>query len=247
MARFVLVHGAFSGAWCWEPVVAGLERSGHVVTAIDLPGSGADTSPPEAATLDAYAERICDALRAQPGPAILVGHSMGGVAITQAAARCRERIALLVFVTAFMPQDGQSLLDLTRLPEGSADEIQANITIDGDPPIATMSDAALRGATMGHCTDEQIAWAIARRRPQPVIPFATPVSIPAGALDGLDRAYVVCSDDHAIPPALQRRMISENPCVDVVELATDHSPQLSATTELVAALERFAALAPAAG
>jgi pimeloyl-ACP methyl ester carboxylesterase len=166
---------------------------------------------------------------------------MGGIAITQAAARCRDAIALLVFVTAFMPSDGQSLLDLTHLPEGEGDQVQANITVEGEPPVAHMNDAALGEALMLRCTPEQIAWSISHRRPQPVAPMATPVEIPAGALDGLDRAYVVCLADRAIQPPLQRRMIREHPCVAVVEIDTDHSPQLSATDEIVAALDGFAA------
>src|SRR5579862_9311559 len=224
MARFVLVHGAFGGAWSWGPVVGELERAGHSVAAIDLPGSGADTAPVADATLDNYAARICEALAAAPEPAILVGHSMGGIAITQAAARCRDRVALLVFVAAFMPRDGQSLLDLTKLPEGAGDQVQANITIDGEPPVATLSEEGNR-RIYSHCTPEQIEWVLARRRPQPVAPFATPVSIPAGALDALPRAYVFTAQDVAISPALQRRMIRESPCVEVVEIDTDHSPQ----------------------
>jgi pimeloyl-ACP methyl ester carboxylesterase len=114
-----------------------------------------------------------------------VGHGMGGVAITHAAGRCREHVAMLVFVSAFMPSDGQSLLDLTRLPEGADDQVQANITIDGEPPVATLANDALRDALMARCGDEQIEWMIARSRPQAVAPFARPVSIAAGALDGL--------------------------------------------------------------
>lgn len=244
MARFVLVHGAFGGAWFWEPVIGELEAAGHTVEAIDMPGSGADIAPVSEATLEHYAERICETLR-RGERAILVGHSMGGVAITQAAARCRDAISLLVFVAAFMPADGQSLIDLTRLPEAADDGVQANITIGGDPPAATLSDEAWRTVILPNCTDEQVAWALARGRPQPLAPFTTPVSIPDGALDGVWRTYVYCSEDRAIPPALQRRMIRENPCVDVVEIATDHSPQFSATKELAAALERFVAFAGA--
>ncbi len=81
---------------------------------------------------------------------------------------------------------------------------------------------------------------IARQRPQPIAPFITPVSIAARALDGLNRYYVICTRDRAIPPPLQRRMIEENVCADVVELDTDHTPQLSMTNELAATLHRFA-------
>ena len=92
----------------------------------------------------------------------------------------------------------------------------------------------------GSCTEDVAAWAIARQRPQPLAPFATPVSIPPGALDGISRYYVLCTRDRAIPPALQRRMIAENACVDVVALDTDHTPHLSMTDELAKALHRFA-------
>jgi len=243
MARFVLVHGAFGGAWSWGEFVGELERAGHSVTAIDLPGSGEDQTPIEGVTLDACAARVCDTLAAEPAPAILVGHSMGGVVITQAAARCPERISLLVFVAAFMPRDGQSLLDLTGLPEGAGDQVQANIVVAGDPPVATMPDPAARAALMAHCSPEQIARANERSRPQAVAPFATPVSIPPGALDGVRRVYIHTSEDRAIPPALQLRMVRENPCVEVVEIATDHSPFLSAPQETLAAFARFAELA----
>ena len=75
MARFVLVHGAFCGAWIWEPIVPELRRAGHRVSAIDLPGSGADRSPVADATLDGYAARICQELRADSEPGLLAGRS----------------------------------------------------------------------------------------------------------------------------------------------------------------------------
>ena len=119
MARFVLVHGAFGGAWCWEPVTAPLEALGHTVEALDLPGGGDDQTPVADVTLESCAERVCAVLGARSEPAVLVGYSMGGAIITQAAANCPERVASMIFVCAFMPADGQSLLDLTHLPEGS--------------------------------------------------------------------------------------------------------------------------------
>jgi alpha-beta hydrolase superfamily lysophospholipase len=62
MARFLLVHGAGGGAWCWERVTPGLRAAGHDVQAIDLPGAGADQTPVSEVTLDRYADAICEAL-----------------------------------------------------------------------------------------------------------------------------------------------------------------------------------------
>ena len=240
MARFVLVHGAFCGAWIWEPVTEYLTTAEHSAEAFDLPGLGNDHTSVNECTLDSCVARLCERLVAGSGPAIVVGHSMGGVIVTQAAARSRERVAALVYVTAFVPKDGQSLLDLTRLPEGADDQVQANIVIEGDPAVAVMPDRASPQALYGCCDENVAAWAIAKHRPQPVAPFATAVSLRGGALDGINRYYVVCTRDRAVPLALQRRMISENSCSDVVELETDHSPQLSKPKELAKALVSFA-------
>jgi len=98
--------------------------------------------------------------------------------------------------------------------------------------LAVMPAAALRHVLYGSCTEDVAAWAIARQCPQPVSPLSVAVSIPPGALNGINRYYVLCTRDRAIPPPLQRRMVAENMCADAIELDTDHTPQLSMTNEL---------------
>ncbi len=240
MARFVLVHGAFGGAWCWDDVRPLLEAAGHMVETLDLPGSGDDQTPVAGATLESYADRVCEVLGSRAEQAVLVGHSMGGVVITQTAGQCPDTIASLVFVCAFMPANGQSLLDLARQPEGADDQIQANIVIEGDPPVARLSDQAVAAAIYNCCTPEQTALGVAHNRPQPVAPFATPVAVDDDALAKIPRSYIITTQDQSIPLALQRRMISEHPCRRVIEIETDHAPYLSATDDLVAALLDFA-------
>ena len=109
-----------------------------------------------------------------------------------------------------------------------------------------MPAEASRPALYDCCAEDVAAWAIAQQRPQPVAPFVTPVSIPQGAIDGINRYYVICTRDRAMAPALQRRMIAENPCAEVVELCTDHTPQLSMTEDLAKILHRFAVHSSAA-
>jgi pimeloyl-ACP methyl ester carboxylesterase len=238
VARFVLVHGAFTGAWIWSPLAKRLRAAGHTVEVFDLPGLGDDVTPPADVSLDSCAGRLAEVLATSVEPAIVAGNSMGGVIATQAAARYPQRVAALVYVTAFVPRDGQSLLDLTHLPEGADDQVQANIVIE--PPVATMPAAASLSALYGSCAEADAAWAVSKQRPQPLGPFAAPVSIPAGALDGISRYYVHCTKDRAIPIALQRRMVAENAITNVVELDTDHTPHLSMTAALCDALQQFA-------
>jgi pimeloyl-ACP methyl ester carboxylesterase len=241
MSRFLLIHGAFGGAWAWEQVIPGLEALGHQAAAIDLPGAGSDPTPLAEVTLDRYAQKICDQLADGP-PAVLVGNSMGGMAITQAAARCPERVAALIYVAAFVPDDGQCLRDLTAFPEAAGDQVQANMVVDGEPPIARMPVEAAPQALYNCTPPERAAWAASRLGPQAVAAFVQPVALSdaASRFAELPRAYVTCLQDRAIPPPMQRRMYTAAGCAPVVELDTDHSPWLSRTQELVAALDGIA-------
>jgi pimeloyl-ACP methyl ester carboxylesterase len=238
MARFLLVHGAMGGAWVWERVIPGLEAAGHTAEAIDLPGQGADETPLAQITLYRYADAVCDAL-AGGGPAVLAGHSMGGMVITQAAARRPDLVARLVYVSAFCPQPGQSLIEITQQPEAAGDAVQANIVVEGDPPVATMSPEGAVEAVYHCATAGQIEWAMQRRASQPVIPFTQPFELPeenAEAFLALPRAYISCLQDRAIRPPIQKVMYSAAGCDPVIEIDTDHSPWLTATEELVDAL-----------
>jgi pimeloyl-ACP methyl ester carboxylesterase len=243
VARILLVHGAFSNASVWDRVLPGLQAAGHRTEAIDLPGSGSDRTPVAEVTLAAYVERICGALEEGP-PAVVVGHSMGGMAISQAAADRPERFTALIYVAAFLPADGQSLMDLTALPEAADDQVQANLVVAGGPPVATLPAEAARLALYGSCDREQLAWGVARLGPQAVAPFLAPLIVEdrnRDAFSALARAYVLCKRDRAIPPELQTLMLSRAGCDRVVELDTDHCPWISRAEELVAVLDRLAA------
>ena len=78
--------------------------AGHIVEAPDLPGSGDDNTPLSAVTLDACAARVCYAPQRSTEPSVRVSNSMGGVIAMQAAARCPDQVAALVYAAAFAPQ-----------------------------------------------------------------------------------------------------------------------------------------------
>ena len=96
----------------------------------------------------------------------------------------------------------------------------------------------IRGAILDSL--RQLDWALARTRPQPLAPFLEPVAL-AAPIDPSKRTYIYCTQDHAIPPALQRRMVKESPCAATHELDTDHSPFLSRPAPLARLLRQIAA------
>ena len=111
MSTFILVHGAWHGGWCWRHIAPLLRARGHEVHAPDLPGHGDDPAPASAQTLDSYAaadRRPC--LDSCSGEVVLVGHSLGGLVISAVAEAQPERLRRLVYVTAFLPRDGDSLV-----------------------------------------------------------------------------------------------------------------------------------------
>jgi pimeloyl-ACP methyl ester carboxylesterase len=236
MARVVLIHGSSSGAWVWEPLVGDLRASGHIAEAIDLPGAGEDKTPPGDVSLDAYVQRICETLAAGPR-AVLVGASMGGIAITQASARAPEHVAALVYIAAFAPAHGESLQDLVSLPEAATDGVQANMVVEGN--VGMVPAEAAREVVYNECSPEVVAWAVARRRPQPLRPFGDKVDL--DGIKPLPKAYVLCTHDRAIPPPLQRLMAARAGCDPVIELDADHSPWLSRRDELMLQLQPFLA------
>ncbi len=233
MTRFLLVHGAFMGAWCWEPVVSALRAAGHHVQAPDLPGSGSDGGNVAEAGLAGYIDRIGALLRTET-PAVLVGHSLGGVTISAVAARFPAAVAQLVYLAAFLPGDGQSAGDLTTLPEGRDEGLRPRMLVAGQPPIATLPAADARALLFNDCAPDVAEAAIARLGPHPTWIATTPIGTRP---DSFPRcAYIVCTEDLAIPPALQRRMARDGSCSPIVEIVTDHSPFVSNPAVLVQAL-----------
>lgn len=241
MAIFLLVHGAWHGGWCWRKVSPLAERKGHVALAPDLPGHGDDKTPTAAVTLQGYADRICEVAARQPEPVILVGHSMGGMAITQAAENCTERIRALVYMCAFLPRNGESLT--TWASQDSASMVNPGTLNIGADGVSTFKPEFAREAFYSHCSDEDFAFAQSRLVAQSPAPLGTPVATTAERWGRVPRYYIECARDRAITLKLQRAMQEASPCQRAFSLDTDHSPFSSAPEQLSEILDQIAKLA----
>jgi pimeloyl-ACP methyl ester carboxylesterase len=222
----VLVHGAWHGAWCWEPVVKGLASEGIAALAIDLPGHGADTG--SLGDLHADAARVREVLDQQTGrDVVLVGHSYGGAVITEAGDH--PAVGHLVFLCAMALTASESCASVAV-----GDPVAASISHDGRPDLGqavipddngmiTLDPTLAAACLYNECDPETAAWAVARLGPHPLVTLQqTPLSV---AWQSKSSTYAVCTNDLAIHPGLQRIMAARS--ARTVEWESDHSPFLS--------------------
>lgn len=239
MSTFVLVHGSWHGAWCWEKIIPLLKARGHRAVAPDLPAHGADRTPIAAITLQSYVDRVGEVLDASTEPVVLVGHSMGGVVISQVAEVRPQKVAGLVYVAGFLLQNGQSLFDV-----GGTDQralILPNLQPAADQSHATLRDSAITDIFYHDCTAADATAAKARFVPEPMLPVVTPIHVTTENFGRVPRAYIVCEQDHSITPECQRRMLAATPCEPVVSLDSSHSPFFSMPERLADVLVACAA------
>ncbi len=162
---------------------------------------------------------------------------MGGIVISEAAERMPEKIKALVYLTAYLLNSGQSLLEVaTSDPETAANG--QYLLVDG--LTCTIKPGMIRELIYGSCTDEDAAWAEAQLVPQPLVGFTTPAQVTARRFGKIKRFYIQCLQDRTVSPALQQKMSTTTHCEAIFSLNTDHSPFLSAPDELAAALLQIA-------
>ncbi len=220
----LLVHGSAHGAWCWRDLLPELESRGLKARALDLPSHGESLTDYTEVTLERYRDAILADIAKHGGPVVLVGHSAGGYPITAVAETAPEKIAGLVYLCAYVPQDGMSLADIRR----SAAEHPVLALIERTDDGRAFRFKATEGAeALYHdCPDEVAEFAKAHLGPQAIAPQVTPLHITAASTD-LPRHYVICDNDRVIPPEEQRKMVQGWPEAHVHHLPSGHSPFFS--------------------
>ncbi len=234
MATFVLVHGTGHGGWCWQKLAPMLRTVGHEVYTPTLAGlsdrshlldCGVDlmTHITDVVNLLSY-EDISDV--------ILVGHSYAGMVITGVAATASERLGLLVYLDAYLPDDGQSELDLW--PE----DMRAVIMADAEagrglrPPPST---------TFLGITDPEMAdWVNARLTPQPLATYTQPVPSGNAKSAAVPRVFIHCTGGPTKSLFGTFAAKARARGWDVREMATGHDVMLTAPREVADLLLQIA-------
>ena len=221
-SNIVLIHGGFVDGSGWEGVYRALKRRGHRVSIVQ--------NPTVSLAGDVAATKLV--LDAQDGPVVLVGHSYGGVVVTEAGND--PRVAALVYIAAFAPDAGESVSSLIKDPPPGAPVPPILPPRDGflflDPAKFHDSFAAdLDADKAAFMADSQVPWGIDA--------LAGAVGRPAWS--GKSSWYLVATDDRMIPPEAQRSM-ARRAGATVAEEAGSHAIYASRPERVAAVIEQAA-------
>lgn len=196
---FVLVHGAWHGGWCWNRVVPLLRTAGHDVFAPTLTGLGERVHllAPEI-NLTTHIDDIVALLEYEDlNGVVLVGHSYGGMVISGVAERAAERIAQLVYLDAFLPENGKAMLDYSP-----AEVLNEMVNTKGD---GWRLPSFLFAKDFGVTNIEDVDWVNSRLGDQPYKTFTQPLDLASGSSDYIQRAYVLTTQDTFITHSVRAR------------------------------------------
>ncbi len=221
---FLLVPGAYHGAWCWRLVGEEIERRGVAWASLDLPSATTGAHPETFLRDDA--REVVDAARPL-GPVVLVGHSYAGAVIAEAAPELADLVGL-VYVAALVPEPGESAYECVRRVPARTLLDEATRHADG---ILSLDPAIARDALYGDCDEAVAEWALANLSTQTLASFRSPRTAPRVEVPS---TYVVCTLDAAIDPLLQELLAAR--ADEVIVLESAHCPMLSRPASLVDAL-----------
>lgn len=237
----VLVHGAWQGAYVWDQTEADLKAAGYRVTVVKLPGHGDDNTPVFQVSLQGYVDAVKTAINSYDEPVILIGHSLGGAVITQAASQLPQKISKLVYVAGFIPQNGKSVLEYSNMDTTSL--LGPAIRLSEDQTVADIDDPAANLANI-FCQDGtavQKQYLVDHYRGEPTIPLATPLNYETSAYNAAGvKYYIHTTEDKTITYGFQQQMADTAGITNTYTINSGHSPFISRSSELTALLKQIA-------
>jgi pimeloyl-ACP methyl ester carboxylesterase len=235
VTTFVLVHGGCHGAWCWESVIEPLTVAGHRVLTVELPGRGETADRVATVTLEDWVAAVNTAIDSAADPPVLVGHSFGGLTVSELAERRGSDIAAVVYVAAIVPVDGSSGF-ATLMEAGATSALldEGAIVLSEDGSTGEVPASQALKAFYGRTEPATAQAAIARMCPEALGPLLTPVSL-GTSFTQVPKTYIGTTADRAVPVAFQREL-ADRCGARFVSVDSDHFPFYSAVDAFVETL-----------
>jgi pimeloyl-ACP methyl ester carboxylesterase len=237
-SHILLVHGACHTGECWELLEPQLARRGFEVHTLTLSGHRGNPKAPLLVSIKTYGGDVLARADQIGEPCILLGHSMGGFVISEAAERRPDLFSSLIYLTAFVPRFGGRSVITRMAPTTDALNRAGRPRLDGS--VAIPAEAA-KGVFYNRCAPELQAWAGERLCPQPIRAALSAVRATPAGLGSVRKHYIECTDDNALPIASQRAMQAHMSFDRIETLDSDHSPFLCMPNVLADTVARIAA------
>lgn len=234
-STLILVHGAGHGAWCWSKVIPLMQEKQINTVAIDLPGSSNDTTKLFTHSFTDDVQAIKNMANSVQGKVILVGHSSGGVAIAQASELLgKNKVEKLIFLDAFMPKNGESVLDLVE--KATKNNGPMNQTETAPIMLFTSNFKAFQWNPVNvaerfyhDCKKEDISFATENLTWQSAASVGTPAQLTDSVYGCIPKYYILCTKAYE----LDKSSISNNvPVKKLFKLPSSHSPFFSMPEKL---------------
>jgi len=228
---FILIHGSWHSAWNWHKVTPLLEKQGHTVHAIDLPGMGRDKTPIEDVTLESTLHTLCKLIDSINEKVIMVGHSKNGIMISQAAEYRTDKIEKLIYLAAYLIPNGKTQKEFSN--QDTEGWLKGYVDIHEETKSHTLQTEIFKEGLYHDCDDDITEMAKVILSHEPIESGMAQLQLTDENYGSVPRYYIECTDDRAVTPFIQQKMYTETPCLKVYKIDTSHSPFFSKPKELV--------------
>lgn len=217
----VVIHGAWSSANDWNPVAGHLISAGSNVITVNLPGHGSDETPVSSISLQLYVYAVLKAIGDETD-VTLVSHSFGGLVASEVAELIASQIKKVIYVAAFVPKNGDSLLSLAKTDSESL--AGKNLIVDEKAGVASIAKEAIAETFMADAPASVVEYVIHNMRPEPLAPLATPVTLTNANFGQIAKVYIHSQHDCTVSYSLQQKMVAEAGITTTYSLPSSHTP-----------------------
>ena len=240
---YLLVHGAWHGAWCWNKVMPLMITKGYKVIAIDLPSHGSDTTNANSVTFADYVKKVTETANKVDGEVVLVGHSMGGTVISQAAEVLgTTKVYKLIYLDAFLPKNGESVSSLAKMIESSLPKDTNRLTVGNGLIVSEDRKSSIFKPEVADilfyhdCNQLDKEFAHKNMNRQSFAPLATPVNVSDSIYGAIPKYYILCTESKDLDKSILPTRVK---CEKVIKLKSSHSPFFSKPRQLVKLLTQI--------
>jgi pimeloyl-ACP methyl ester carboxylesterase len=224
---FVLIHGAWHSANCWNKVIPKLKEQGHNAFSIDFSAKASDAKY----DFDDYVTENYQILNKLNKPMILVGHSMGAAIANKLYTQIRKKVKALIYIAGSLPKNGESIDDVFSKSTKKT-LLQQNFIISKDAAYITINPDAVKEIFYNDCNIKDTIMYKSQLVKQSLKALQEPIFYDEKKLQQIPKFYIECLRDNAIDISAQRLMYKKFQNISAIPMDTGHSPFYSKPKEL---------------